>query len=154
MEHEEYNSKMAFTEELKVIGFDGYSFINDTAIKRLINTAENHNVPPKDVERMITEIQSYRDILCLNYDFTGIDNRSMIKKISNIPETSVTTVIEGTELGNKSTTEQDFEGNNASKTYNSSSSIKKNISKITTTKSKVNKNTRPTQNDNSNMNIF
>jgi len=59
---EVYNNKLTFAEELKTTGFDGYSFTNEDAIERLTSIAKHHNIPLKDLERMISEIQFYRDI--------------------------------------------------------------------------------------------
>jgi len=84
---EVYNNKLAFAEELKTTGFDGYSFTNEDAIERLTSIAKHHNIPLKDLERMISEIQFYRDIFSEEGDL-NIASSELPQKYTHINQQS------------------------------------------------------------------
>jgi len=86
------NSKLAFAEELKTTGFDGYSFTNEDAIERLTSRAKHHNIPLKDVERMISEIQFYRDIFSEDGDLNSDSSELLQKNVSYGPTTKSTKI--------------------------------------------------------------
>jgi len=81
---EVFNSKLAFAEELKTTGFDGYSFTNEDAIERLTSRAKHHNIPLKDIERMISEIQFYRDIFSEDGDLNSDSSSELLQKYVHI----------------------------------------------------------------------